>query len=257
MPRFLDDPALSANVFFPRPDASPPPPGARDVFIPVDGARLHARLHPAQRPAAALLLFHGNGEVVADYDEAASLFERAGARLAVVDYRGYGESSGAPSLGTLLSDARPVVDALAPQLTHEGRRLPLIVMGRSLGSAAAAELARAAPACGAGFVLESGFSDLLAFARRRGVRLDAVAEEDLQALCPKRKLAACNAPLLVLHGAEDTLIAPAEGVANHEASAARDKRLVLIPGRGHNDLSFHPRYWEELGAFVARVAGSP
>jgi ADP-ribosylglycohydrolase/alpha-beta hydrolase superfamily lysophospholipase len=254
MPRFLDDPTFSANVFFPRPDDGEPPSGAWDLAIPVDGARLHARLHPAARPLAALILFHGNGEVVSDYDGAAPHFARAGARLAVVDYRGYGRSSGDPSLGALLADARPVVDALRPHLAHEGRPLPILIMGRSLGSAAAAELSRSLPRFAAGFVLESGFSDLVAFARRRGVRLDLVAEDDLEALCPKRKLAASSAPLLVLHGAEDTLIPAAEGAANHAAAGTEDKRLVLVPGRGHNDLSFHPLYWEALGAFVGRAA---
>lgn len=255
MSRFLDDPVLSANVFYPRPDHRPPPAGARDVDIPVGGAGLHARIHEAVGgSSAALILFHGNGEVVADYDDVAPLYAAAGARLVVVDYRGYGRSTGAPDLRSLLGDARPVVDALRPHLHRDGVPTPLLVEGRSLGSVAAAELCRSLPRFAAGFILESGFSDLLAYARRRGVRLASVDEGDLAVLCPKRKLAVSSAPLLVMHGEEDTLIAPAEGRANHAASASRDKRLVIIPGRGHNDVSFHRLYWEELTAFVGRVA---
>lgn len=255
MPRFLDDPAFSTNVFYPRREESPAPRGARDLAISVDGALLHARVHDVVPACSAvLLLFHGNGEVVADYDALAPLFARAGARLAVVDYRGYGRSTGAPTLRALLTDAPVVLEAVRAHLAAEGASPPIVVMGRSLGSACAAEIARSGSHGVAGFVIESGFSDLVAFARRRGVALDAVAEDDLEALCPLRKLGSSTAPLLVLHGAEDRLIVPAEGRAVFEASGAHDKRLVMIPGRGHNDLSFHPLYWDELTAFIARAA---
>jgi ADP-ribosylglycohydrolase len=126
-------------------------------------------------------------------------------------------------------------------------------MGRSLGSACAAELARTSRAA-AGFVVESGFSDLVAFASRRGIALEVVPEADRDVLCPLRKFGTNTAPLLMLHGAEDELIVPSEARALFEASAARDRRLVLLPGRGHNDVSLHPLYWDELGAFVDRVA---
>jgi pimeloyl-ACP methyl ester carboxylesterase len=91
-------------------------------------------------------------------------------------------------------------------------------------------------------------------ARRRGVAVERVADEDLEVLCPLRKLAGSRTPLLVLHGAADTLIAPEEGRAAFEASGAEDKRLVLVDGRGHNTVSHHPLYWEELAAFLRRVA---
>lgn len=251
MSRFLNDPALSTNVFFPRPDARPAPPGARDLEIAVDGAVLHARVHDGgAAPRAAILLFHGNGEVVPDYDGHAALFAQAGAKLAVVDYRGYGRSTGAPSLRTLLTDAPAVVAALAPHLAP----LPLVIMGRSLGSVCAAEIARLRLPSVTAIILESGFSDLMAFARRRGVTLDRVEEADLEALCPLRKFATSSLPLLVLHGAEDRLIVLEEGRAAYQASASQDKHLAVIPSRGHNDLSYHPLYWEALAAFVARIA---
>jgi hypothetical protein len=61
----FDSDEFNDRLFVPRRDASPTPPGAHDRVIDVDGATLHVRVHP---PAggATLLLFHGNGEVVAD-----------------------------------------------------------------------------------------------------------------------------------------------------------------------------------------------
>ena len=129
-------------------------------------------------------------------------------------------------------------------------------MGRSLGSMCAAELMREAPLSIAGFVLESGFTDVLAFARRRGIVLDTMEDDDRALLCPLAKIARSRAPLLVLHGEDDTLIVPDEGRAAFAASTASDKTLVIVPGRGHNDLSFHPVYWGALASFVARVAAT-
>ncbi|MFT3773102.1 MAG: alpha/beta fold hydrolase [Minicystis sp.] len=253
----LDHPALDGTIFFPRPDFEPPPPGARDLMLAVaPGVRLHARLHDAPGAVAALVLFHGNGEVVSDYDAIAPDFARAGASLAVVDFRGYGRSEGTPTMRHLLADARPALAALLPELGRGGRTPPVVVMGRSLGSACAAELVRVMPEALAGIVFESGFSDLTTLALRRGIRISHADEEDLEVLCPIRKLRPSRTPLLVLHGARDTLIAPSEGRAVFEASGAADKRFVLVPDRGHNDLSLHPLYWQELGAFVQRVAAA-
>lgn len=252
MPSLLDHPAVAQNLFYPRSDFEPAGPGARDLMIGVaPGVRLHARLHDAPGAVAHVVLFHGNGEVVSDYDEAAAMFARAGAALSVVDYRGYGRSEGTPSLRALLGDARPAFEGIAAQLSS----LPILVMGRSLGSACAAELCRVLPEAPAGIIFESGFSDVTGFALRRGLAASMIDREDVDTIGPLKKLSGCQAPLLVLHGERDQLIPASEGRAAFEASGARarDKRLVLIPGRGHNDLSFHPLYWEELGAFVQRV----
>jgi alpha-beta hydrolase superfamily lysophospholipase len=251
----LDHPVIARTIFFPRPDFSPTPQGAHDVMLEVErGVHLHARVHDAPSAIAVVVLFHGNGEVVSDYDDAAQQFARAGGALAVVDFRGYGRSVGEPGLRHLVGDARPALEELRPHLAQAGETRPIVVMGRSLGSACAVEIAYAAPELIAGVVFESGFSDLTEVARRRGLAVERVAEEDLEVLCPLRKLACSRTPLLVLHGEEDTLIAPEEGRAAFETSAAEDKRFVLIPGRGHNTISHHALYWEELAAFLQRVA---
>jgi alpha-beta hydrolase superfamily lysophospholipase len=254
MTSIFDDARFIRNLFFPRRVASRPPLGARDLWIDAaDGVRLHARIHEGPRSLAKVLLFHGNGETVADYDEFVSQFWGAKADLAVVDYRGYGQSDGSPSLRSCLADAH----AAARAILADGRReLPLLVMGRSLGSACAAELAsHSARFELQGIIFESGFTDLYDFIRRRGLRPPAqLPEEDLVAYCPLRKLASSDVPLLVLHGSHDELIPATDGKAAYDSAKALDKRLVLIPGAGHNDLMFHPLYWESIARFVSDVA---
>jgi pimeloyl-ACP methyl ester carboxylesterase len=241
----FDGVELDRRLFFPRSDRSAPPAGAADRFVPVAGGRLHLREHAAAGADLTILLFHGNGEVVADYDDAAPLFAAAGAALAVVDYRGYGQSDGKPTLRAVVEDAHAVAAAF-------GQRR-LIVMGRSLGSAAAAELYRASAPGVVGFIWESGFVDLDALLRRRGFEVGAgLPDEERRAFDPIPKLRQGRSPLLVLHGARDDLIHPSEARAAFGAAGTTIKELVLVPGHGHNDLSESPVYWQAIAAFVEK-----
>ena len=244
----FDRDEFNASLFFPRAETSPRSGDARDVWVEVDEGRLHVRVHAGPAGAPILLLFHGNGEVVADYDDAAARFARAGAALAVMDYRGYGASTGTPTLRNLVADARRVADAVQPQ----------IVMGRSLGGVAAHELyARPVPSM-AGVVLESAMFDLAALIRRRGlVPPDRFSDDERAAFEPAGKLARGRLPLLVLHGERDELIAPSEASAAFAAAgtADGDKGLTIVPRRGHNDVSAGEVYWTALTAFLARVRG--
>ena len=245
----FDTREFNERLFFPRRQAGQPPPDATDLSIPVEGATLHLRWHRPLRQADAqtLLLFHGNGEVVSDYDDAASRFAACGANLAVVDYRGYGQSTGTPTLRDALRDAPLVVEAL----TAAGASR-LVVMGRSLGSASAAELYARPHAAIARFVWESGFVDLGALVGRRGLTVPSpFSEEDLATFDARAKLRRGDRPMLVLHGAEDTLIVPAEATLAFEAAGTSEKELVFIPDRGHNDLSAGRAYWDALTRHLA------
>lgn len=248
----FDTPMFNAMLFYPRRDRTPAPRGARDRFVEVEpGVRLHLRTHERPGTRAACLLFHGNGEVVADYDDAADTFAEAGLALSVVDYRGYGQSSGTPTLRSMIDDARPSFDAFAAEL---GDR-PLVVMGRSLGGICAAFLSAEALPGVVGFIFESAASDLLGVARRRGVPEALLSAQDRATFDPLLRAQRCPLPALVLHGARDDLIHPDEARSLHATLGSPRKELVWVPGRGHNDLSFSPVYWEAIRAFVESLGG--
>jgi alpha-beta hydrolase superfamily lysophospholipase len=240
----FDRAAFNEALFFPRGDTSAARAGAVDLMIDVGDARVHVRRHAAPHARCTLLLFHGNGEVVADYDRAASEFAAAGAALAVADYRGYGQSTGAPTLRNVIEDARPIADAIGPH----------IVMGRSLGGAAAHELYARPIASMLGVVLESTYSDVAALIRRRGLEAPALSDVERAQFDPLVKLPLGTLPLLVLHGERDHLIAAREADATLAAAGGSDKRLVLVPDRGHNDVSLSDVYWRALAEFIARIA---
>ncbi|MFO0599551.1 MAG: alpha/beta fold hydrolase [Myxococcaceae bacterium] len=246
----FDTPEFNQRLFFPRPDTSPPPAGAEDLFIDVaPGVRVHARRHPAPKATRAeLLLFHGNGEVVADYDDVVPSFARLGVQVTVFDFRGYGASTGTPTLRTALLDGVACVNAV-PRVT--GR--PRVLFGRSLGAAVAAELAGQQPPLIDALVLESGGSDLERLLSRRGLREVRLTDAERATFDPRPKLARCRVPALVLHGDDDTLIEPVEARGSLAALGSPRKQLVLVPGRGHNDVSFAPEYWAALDEFLARL----
>lgn len=248
MTSIFDRDDFTASLFFPRPDATPPG-SATDLAVDVVGAELHVRCHPAPTARCALLLFHGNGEVVADYDGASGRFAACGAALAVADYRGYGKSTGAPTLRTLIADAPAVAAAV-----RDAMGLPLVVMGRSLGGAAAHALYAQPIADMIGVVLESTFTDLRGLIARRGLRApDAFTADETATFDPLPKLAAGRLPLLVLHGERDALIPVGEAATALATAGSAVKQLVTIPGHGHNDLSFADGYWAALAGFVAAL----
>jgi pimeloyl-ACP methyl ester carboxylesterase len=243
----FDSDAFNHTLFFPRAIASNAPVGAHDHFVDVDGAALHLRIHDAN-VATTVLFFHGNGEVVADYDEAATSFAQVGASLAVVDYRGYGQSSGKPTLRSIMLDAHDVLAAL--QRLVDGT---IIVMGRSIGSACSNELygdPQGLHERVKGFVIESGFTSIPRLAERRSMKPPLHVEAIFD---PIAKLRRGAHPLLILHGARDTLVRPDEADDAYAAAGSADKELVKLEGRGHNDISMAPAYWTKLASFIRRV----
>jgi fermentation-respiration switch protein FrsA (DUF1100 family) len=68
-----------------------------------------------------------------------------------------------------------------------------------------------------------------------------------------RKLAAINAPTLILHGELDDLIPPEEGRTLYNGISSARKELVIIPGAGHNDIGLigHDLYYESIRRFLA------
>ena len=108
----IDHPVVNSAIFFPRPALGLTAPwGSEDFMIPVGGgASVSARYYPSDLSLPTVLHFHGNGEIVPDYDHIAPTFLSAGASLVSVDYRGYGSSTGSSSTSSLIDDAPIVLD---------------------------------------------------------------------------------------------------------------------------------------------------
>jgi len=233
----LDRPEVLAVIFHPRRDFSPPDP-ARDVRVKVSrDVSLGGGLHVAGPDSPLVLFFHGNGEIASDYNDIAPVYNSLGLSFLVVDYRGYGHSDGSPTITNLLSDARAVFDAL-PDLLNERRLAPsrIYVMGRSLGSASAIEIAAHADDRIAGLIIESGFAYALQLIERLGGPPLLKKDDGTEGTAALAKIAGVTVPTLVIHGETDWIIPVGDAQALHKHAGAKHKRLLTIPGAGHNDL---------------------
>ncbi len=213
-------------------DAAPRAYSREEVeFEAEDGVRLHAWYAEAhENPSGVVLLFfHGNAGNITHRHDNIELLAEAGADVFIVSYRGYGRSEGRPSEAGLYRDA----EAAYRELT-EHRGVPperIIVFGRSLGSAVAADLSARREV--AGVILEAPFISAAEMAREMlpVLPVQRVIRSRFKSI---RKVEQIEAPLLIIHGENDTVVPFAHGERLYEA-ASEPKEFYPIPGAGHND----------------------
>ena len=247
----LDRPDVGMVLFHPRKSA--PSPDSRENFqevrIPVaEGIAVGARFHLAHAGGPTLLFFHGNGEIVADYDDIAPLFNRLGIHLLVVDYRGYGISDGTPTASAMMADCHRIFDFIEKWKKEKGFYGPLIVMGRSLGSASALELAASHPDRFDGLIIESGFAWAGPLLRRLGVDPEGIGFDESAGFANVDKIKRFDKPTAIIHAEFDHIIPFTDGKALYDASPAEEKTLVTIFGANHNDIFLRglDRYLETI-----------
>jgi pimeloyl-ACP methyl ester carboxylesterase len=255
----LDNPLVLSILFYPR--AGKPSkvsrPGIYDGTIPVENEIvLGYRLYVHQPGSPVFLYFHGNGEIASDYDGIAADYQRIGVSLLVVDYRGYGWSTGRPLVSTLLPDSEAVVRAL-PDILRQANLSSgaWFIMGRSLGSACAIHTASQYPDQFRGLIIESGFAHVIPLLARLGLPTGVLAAIP-DGIGNVSKMQFITLPLLVIHGEKDSLIPIANGQTLYNTSPAQLKHLVRIPGAGHNDLLMvgPDRYFAAIAQFVAETS---
>ena len=219
-----------------------PHPGAHTLRIERGAVTLKVwELHGAAQPA--LIYFGGNAEDVGanipDFD--AAFPERA---VYLVNYRGYGGSSGRPSEAALTADAEAIYDSLRAR--HE----PIAVIGRSLGSAVAVALAARRPV--ERLVLVTPFDSIA------NVAADHFSWLPVRHLVRDRydsagKIGQVRAPTLVVVAEHDEVVFRARSDALIAAVSPPLLHTLLVPGATHNDVSFYPVYFQSLREFLYRA----
>jgi len=246
-------------IYFPGQQRSLVAPPAR-LGLPIerveistdDGIRLVGWVIPAQSDSSGLwlLICHGNAGNLSEFDRPLHYagLRQVGMSLLAFDYRGYGESDGAPSEQGLYRDA----DA-AYRFLREIRGVPadrIVVFGHSLGSAVAIHLASRQPA--AGLIVEGALTsatdrggELYPYLPIRWIARSRFSSID--------KVSGIAVPKLFLHAADDDVIPQAHGRRLFDA-AQEPKTFVELQG-GHAD-AFDvdsARYFGSIGKFLTSL----
>jgi alpha-beta hydrolase superfamily lysophospholipase len=235
----LDYPEIVDCLFHPRLD--PPErntPSIEQLRVAVDpGAEIVCRLHLADDlEVPTILFFHGNGETAADYDDIGPDYVELGINFFVADYRGYGLSSGVPNVSSMMRDCHVIFQQVQNYLQSRERKSPLLVMGRSLGSACAIELVHKHPDDIVGLIVESGFAQTLPLLLKLGVDCASlgITEQDTFQNVPK--IMQITRPTLFLHAQYDRITPLGSAEILQAQSAARNKEFQVVPGADHNSI---------------------
>ena len=258
----LDRPEVLQFLFHPRPELAPPsyPPGdangtgaGKDILIPVaEDVEIGARFHMAEESGASILFFHGNGEIVADYDELGPVYNQLGINFLAVDYRGYGRSSGRPTVTAMMRDCHVILEFVRAWLVQNNFDGPLILMGRSLGSASVLELAAAGEGWIDGLIVESGFAFAAPLLQLLGINPEALGFKEERGFRNIDKIQNFTRPTLIIHAEFDHIIPFSDGEALYNACPSPDKVFLKIPGANHNDI-FMRGFQEYLAAVKGLV----
>jgi pimeloyl-ACP methyl ester carboxylesterase len=230
-----------SQIYFPVPESRRP--DAQVLWIESEGERL--KIWFVQRAGSkALIYFGGNAEDVAGNIEvfSAAFPDRS---LFLVNYRGYGGSSGRPAEAALFADALAIFDHVRREHSE------IAVMGRSLGSGVSVFVASERPV--EQLVLVTAFDSLVNVARAhiRFLPIGLLMRDRYESA---NRAGRVKAPVLIVVANEDEIVPRAQSEALIKAFPASQVRVEVVPGVGHNTLDESPAYLRSVRRFLAEEA---
>jgi fermentation-respiration switch protein FrsA (DUF1100 family) len=200
------------------------------TFNTADGLTLGGWFVPSRQPAATTaIVFNGNAGNRSYRSDLAGRLSAAGFAVLLFDYRGYGGNPGSPTEEGLALDARAARDYVLTRPDVEASRI--VYFGESLGSGVAVRLATEHPA--RAVVLRSPFTSFVDVGRVHygWLPVGLLLRDRYPSLARIKQI---RSPLLVIAGANDTIVPAAQSRKLFEA-ANEPKRLVIVEGADHND----------------------
>jgi len=245
---------MQRQIMFPRSQIGAPMPeagnisGLEKIWIETTAGRVEAWFIPAagpgRHPAPAVIFAHGNAELIDFWPQELHPFSKLGIGVLLVEYPGYGRSTGNPSQHSIIDTFVAAHDLLIKREDVDPTRI--ILFGRSLGGGAACALAAARPS--AALILMSAFANVRTFAKNFLVPGFLVRD-------PFDNLSVVTAypnPMLVVHGKFDEVIPYHHG---HLLFKAARQGTMLSYDCGHNDcLPGRGTFWPDIEAFLREAA---
>jgi len=215
-----------------------------EFFIPAPGGDTLNALwfNPAGPSRGLILYFHGNRGNLQRWGNYAVDLTANGYEVVMIDYRGYGKSTGKPTEASLYADAETVLQWALARGTFD----KVIIYGRSLGAAVASRLATTHPPDL--LVLETPFDEL-----RSVIWPFFKPVTDLlpwrYEFSNKDHLKRVTSRKLIIHGTDDSIVPLSAALRLKPMLGPRDE-FVIIPGGAHRNLRTFPAYHEKLAQFL-------
>lgn len=199
-----------------------------------DGAQLNALYFTVLHPKGAILYFHGNKGSLKRWGAIAGNLTKYGYNVMVMDYRGYGKSTGKRSEAKMQGDAMLCYQTLQKYFKEDS----IIVYGRSLGTHFATLVASENKP--RQLILETPFTSLVDVAKcwLPVFPVKQLLRFSFDNIPLVKKV---NCPLTIIHGTADGVVPYRLGKKLFE-SANKNKTLVTVPGGSHNDLVNYREY---------------
>jgi fermentation-respiration switch protein FrsA (DUF1100 family) len=225
-------------IFYPQPAPLSTPADVglayEDVWIPVEQGHIHGWWIPSRAPNPyTALVLHGNASNVEDTLYQSQSLLAAGMAALIIDYRGYGHSSGPfPSEASVYEDAAAAWDYLT-----QTRQIPsetIVIFGHSIGGAIAIDLATQRPQA-AGLIVKATFSSMADMMDHVGYSRFFPKWLLHQQFDSYSKIQDIPIPVFLIHGVDDTTV-PFTMSEQLYSAIPGPKELWLIPQAGHNDI---------------------
>jgi uncharacterized protein len=221
--------------------------GGEEIFLrTTDEESINALYFPRTRKEV-ILYFHGNAGDLSGWQYIAQDFTSLDYSFLIIDYRGYGKSTGVITEKGLYEDGEAAYQFLVNQKGYAPHEI--IIYGRSIGTGVAVETAaRHKPK---GVILESPFTSLKKLARQKVPFL-------LPGLLLKYhfdnlgKINSIKSPILFIHGSDDSLIPASHTDQLFEKFSGRKKKII-IEGADHNDLNSFSTYHQAISTSIPEI----
>lgn len=212
---------------------------------PYEG-KINALHFKIENPKGVIAYFHGNADNLHRWGKIAVDFTKFGYDVLVMDYRGYGKSSGPRNEEYLYSDAQFFYD-FAKENYGENK---IIVYGRSLGGAFATKIAgENQPKM---VILEATFYNLQDIVNRwlPGKVTDKVSPKMTYHFLSNQNILKIKVPLYHFHGTKDSVVPLKSGKKLFEVFEKEHpkipKKFIEIKGGTHEDLIKYDEFLEEM-----------
>ncbi|ANE50533.1 alpha/beta hydrolase [Flavisolibacter tropicus] len=213
-----------------------------ELNITVDDRNLNVVQFKAQTSnrKGIVLYFHGNMRNIERYADQAPLFTKSGYEVWIVDYPGFGKSTGKRTEQAMYSDAQLLYRMAAKEVADSS----IIIYGRSIGTGVAAYLAAHVPC--QQLILETPYYSIEAMAKHYAPIFPVKSLMNYR-FPVYEYLQKVTAPVTILHGTQDEIIPYGQA---QQLAAIKGVQLITIPRGKHNNLSGYAQFQRVLAGLL-------